>query len=242
MYSIGISYGSLIRSINNLSDSSGWNCTLLEIPLSKSTKIIRRMITPNSFSLHIPSLELIQEMPFLTDFANKNQVLTYIKKLSVLLEENRGAKYLVAHYPLSMSSSDPALIYSLNYIYIRELEKLCSQNNIKLYVENVAVNKIYYKPEIYNDILDYVSGICFDIGHAFSMDMVLFERNTDSQYVEDFFSLYRKNIKCIHLYNCTKLKNTPFSFGFHYPFGSVPNGYGFMNEKNIKKNPWNLVS
>ena len=236
MYSIGISYGSMIQNTKNLHHTSGWDVSVLEIPLSIDTKNIRKMTASHipCFSLHIPSFELIDQFAFVRDFQNDRQVLLYLEQVKVLLEENIGAEYLVAHYPLKSTSRDMDLMIRLNRLYIDKLNQFCSDLHIRLFIENVAVNCVYYRPEIYLNTLDKSDGICFDIGHAHSMDMVLFDKKTKNDYVEQFFNLYKEQIKCIHLYNCTNSRSTPYSFGIHYPFGLVQSGFGFMNERYIR--------
>lgn len=232
MFNIGISYGATVCNIDNIFELQNWDAKVLEIPLSYMCNELVEKIKKYdySFSLHIPSFELINKYGFIKNFTTKEEVLLYIDEIKkILLSIQEKPEYLVAHYPLRMITDDVDLIKSLNGDYIIKIHELAKKMNLNLYIENVVVNRHYYLPEIYKDILNYCDGICFDIGHFHTVQALLLNQNVANDYVSDFFDLYQENIKCIHLYNSTNKLNGHYDYNIHYPFSEYPIEEGFMD-------------
>lgn len=239
IFNLGISYGATIGDISNIAELKNWNAEILEIPLSNkcNTIISEAKKFGYSFSIHVPSFELINKYEFIKNFKNEEEVLIYTKEIrKLLLSINEKAEYLVAHYPIRILSNDINLIESLNYVFITQIHKIAKEFGITLFIENVVTNSLYYLPKIFKNVLNFCDGLCFDIGHFHTAEAVLFNCNScnsKKDYVAEFFNLYKDDIKCIHLYNCTNRIDTKFVLNRHYPYIQKSLDQGFMNVDNI---------
>lgn len=233
---IGVSYGSYIQSPENIFDVKKWaNAKLIEIPVSDYAVSVARSFVELGYEcgLHIPSKELVGQMPWLLNVQNLEQVDLLIKSLKEYLCTDFRWKYVVTHYPLITKHTDKELIYSLNRHYLSSLTKLIKSKNIPLYVENVAVNSMCFRAEDYDWPLSVCDGLCYDIGHAHTAGAVLFEQYTDFDLTEKFFNRFKNQIRCIHLYNATYNPNHGYSVNTHYPFVDLGVEKGFMNIDKI---------
>lgn len=243
MFSLGISYGATICDIDNISELQNWNAHVLEIPVSDNCKVIIEEAKKYGyfFSLHVPSFELINKHSFIRNFKTEEEILIYVEEIRKSLVNIDGkAEYLVAHYPIRMLSDDINLIKSLNRKFILQIHNIAKEFNIKLFIENVVVNSLYYLPEIYKNVLNYCDGICFDIGHFHTAQALLFNQNSTKNYVDEFFDLYQDDIKCIHLYNSTNKVDGNLDFNRHYPFSEQSSEQGFMDTQYLKNKILNL--
>lgn len=237
-FTVGVSYGSFVRSVGNMGDVKKFKgAKFVEIPISPQAIPIARVAEAEGLecALHIPSYELLDMMPWLTDIRRMDQVEVLLTNIKKLISPVFNWKYIVVHYPLASSLCDKEAVERLNRRYLEGLNVIIRERGIPLFIENVAVCPVCYRPEDYDWALSVCDGLCYDIGHAYTVGPVLFDRYEDMGLTELFFKRFKDKIRCVHLYNATVTPINGYSVNIHYPFAELGADNGFMRLEEVAR-------
>lgn len=234
----GISYGSAICEYKNILDLIDQQISLIEIPFGEDEcfyKIIEFVKNSNMrYSLHVPSYQMIKALPFILDTRTFMQVEQYVQFVSDFLDKQSSLdfqpEYIVAHFPLISKEKDLIVRRDLNRYFLSQISNCIRTHQISLFVENIAVDHMFFCGKDYKKILPLVDGICYDIGHSHTAEFIL---NTPIKYdlIDEMFTELFEQIRCIHLYNTVKNPNNGYYPQIHYPFGIFTSFQSnFMNE------------
>lgn len=226
----GVSFGSAIVDIANLGEVLSFPIDLIEMPATYKQKLksIYNFAKANSLitSLHIPSPELVNEFPFIIDTRTECEVVKYLREIDNYFYLPYDYEYVVIHFPLITKMENKEQAAKLNSLFLDGICDIAKKHGIKVYLENIAVSRFFCTAEDYKSVLSKVSGYCFDIGHAYTME------GFGNQLIRNF-DINSNSIQCIHLYNTVKKTDEKYRKGIHYPF-HIDNEYeGFMDVDNI---------
>lgn len=227
----GVSYGSAIQRPENLAEILGQRFAFIEVPLSGQTEFVRIWDFAKrhhfKLSLHIPSWELVRELPCILNIQTVDDVTRYLMSIRRFLHEFSEFEYIVMHFPLTSSSKDIKLLKQINECFFDGITNIIHTYNLRLFVENVTVSSFFYSASDYGKLCHRVDGICLDIGHAHTLTYVLQQAFAESP-LQEMAEQLAENIICVHLYNTVSEPVGSYSPKTHYPF--IPS---FAREKGF---------
>lgn len=237
-YIYGISYGAAIQSEKKLREVQTEQMGLIELPFGEyeNHSEVRQYIKKKElqFGIHVPSQYFIEKLPFYNDMRTKEDVKKLVDFIDEHLSMGTFAKYLLVHLPLHSKLTDAEKIIELNVYYVTLLKNITMKYGLLLLLENVAASKYFYESELYLELLDENTKICFDIGHAHTIQYWIKEADK-KDYVMEYFHAFRDHIVGVHLYNTT-CREGEYQPHMHYPFLPIFKATdGFMNYDDIVK-------
>ena len=243
----GISYGSAIQEVEHLKEVSADEFAFIELPLGTDGeyRLVREYAEAENIelSLHIPSMEMLAEFPFIVDVQNSEQVNTLLDFIRKKVKSRLPLLYIVVHMPLITKSRDPEKVNYLNRLYIQGVSGIAADSKVPIFVENTAVHPFFYRAEHYSDLLDFIDGICLDVGHAHTIEYILLRNKPLEDHLREMTELLQKEICCMHLYNTISYPDGRYSPRQHYP--NVPafdNVEGFIKQDVLEKTVRELPS
>lgn len=231
LFQLGVSYGSAIQKPEHMAELFQWEVHVVELPLSSMSLQLKQIAARFGIraALHFPSKEMVARMPFILDVRNGDQIRCCLEAAELILRKDQNWEYLVAHYPIITKHTDPDTVQRLNMEYLFGLRRIAERYDVSVFLENVAVHPQICFPEAYEAAVQMCDGFCLDVGHAHTMDAILFKKECMRSYAEDFFRLLAPYIRCIHLYNAANRLTGDYSCRKHYPYFDYGIDLGFMD-------------
>ena len=234
----GVSFGSAIRSLENLPELFDHDISFIELPARERAFLdpIYSVVTARGMlaSLHLPSPELAQANKYIYDTKTSVEVVKYLELLEPFFAFPYQLEYIVVHYPLITKTVDIGTASLLNSQFLHGLSRLSACYGRKLFLENIAGHPVFCTAEHIQQALLRTDGYCFDLGHAHTACVVYPQVSRDQ--VWENFNRNGKAMRAIHLYNTTNLLGGKYQYNVHYPliksFSSYP---GFMSYETIIK-------
>lgn len=232
----GVSFGAAIVNLRELKEMDKEKFKIVEIPFGKYAddyKIYKELIKRNlKVGLHMPSSYSFQRFKFYQNIICEEQVDEIISYVHWYLSHDIKPKYFLVHVPLPTKGSNKDQVVTINTYYVKKLSMVLKPYKIPLYLENVAANHHFYQWRCFGNLFDKNIKMCFDIGHAHTIQQWIKE-SMDQDVVSDYFDCLNEYIECIHLYNVTA-KSSKYKNLMHYPFIPIfGEEEGFMNYNNI---------
>lgn len=225
MFVEGLSFGAAVGDVQGLSLPMTERFSFFEIPIASNafdSPIVQHLKTRcKAYALHSPSNELISNIPSFFDM----QSISQVEKMLAFISEGfqravdvmqSSPHYLVFHYPL-FSSLEDREFERIHDHYLNGLNELGDRFHVPLLVENIAVDSRFCTARHYRGILDRTDGMCFDMGHAYTMGTVLCDPQYDGQ-LSEMADMLCDNVRAVHLYTTVRKDLAPYSHTRHYPF------------------------
>ena len=232
----GVSFGAAIGNLQEIGDIDKWQFEIVEIPFGEyynDYKIYKELKKRNlKVGLHMPSSYSFQKFKFYQDITCEEQIDEISMYIQRYLSREIKPEYFLVHIPLPSKSLNEDQVIAINTYYVKRLNMVLKLYRIPLYLENVAANHYFYQWWCFKNFFDENVKMCFDIGHAHTIQQWI-EESKEQDVTSEYFNYLNEHIECVHLYNVTA-KSSKYKNLMHYPFLPIfSEKEGFMNHDNI---------